>query len=114
MTDAEAPESWRSSIETKLDANTDATITIGRKLDMHMTNYATFTKQVEPAIVAIESMQSGVRTLGKIGSFTASFARWSRRAVVWLTPFLTIIGGVWAFIHDLPQNAWSSLMSHFK
>jgi DNA-binding HxlR family transcriptional regulator len=86
------------NILKKLAENTAETTEIRDTLNRHIENYQTFTAKVEPAIVAIDTMQSGVRAIGKFGNACAWVGQNVRKIIVWLTPIVALVLTVWHFI----------------
>jgi hypothetical protein len=78
--------------------NTDATINIGTRLEQHIKSTDEKYKKLEPAVAAIETMQSGVRVMGSVGDFGLTVGKWARRVVVFVTPFVALVVGVVYFI----------------
>lgn len=84
----------QKALSSKLDENTQATKEIKAKMDEHVDAYTDFVKRVQPAIDAVESMQAGVRVLGKIGSAVGWVGQNIRRIVVWVAPFVAIVAAL--------------------
>jgi len=75
----------------KLEENTRTTAAVKAQMENHVEEYRTFTDKVQPAIDSIETMQAGVRVLGKIGSAVGWVGQNLRRIVVWVAPFVAVI-----------------------
>lgn len=88
----------QDTILKNLSENTDATETLGRKFDLHITDYRQFKEDVQPAIEAIQTMQAGVRVIGKLGSGIGWIGSNFRRIVVWCAPIIGVGIAIWQFM----------------
>lgn len=88
----------QDNILKNLAENTTATETLNRKFDLHTTDYRQFKESVQPAVDAIETMQAGVRVLGKIGNAIAWVGNNFRKIVVWTAPIIGVGIAIWQFV----------------
>jgi cytochrome c556 len=109
---------WRESVDArfaegaekfveliaKIDENTKATNAIKDSLDAHKQNYQNFVTSVQPAVTAIETMQGGVRVLGKIGNAVAWCGGLFRKVVIWLAPVIALGATIWHFFKDAGKS----------
>jgi len=123
---------WRTDVETRLtgmrsdlDAqarmlldNTAVTRAIERKLDAHIeASTQQFTagkermnaiaKRVEPVAAAIETMESGIQTIGKIGRVGGAIIKWSMRVG------LLVVGGWVAVIAFVKTGSFVDAVTAF-
>ena len=116
-----ADKEWKESVDkrleeggekfdnllTKLSENTTTTQQINKKLDDHVSQYQDFTKQMQPAADAIETMQAGVRVLGNIGHGVAWIGKAVRKTIVWIAPIVAFVIAIWHFLVNGTFN-WPS------
>jgi hypothetical protein len=84
--------------QNKLVRHMETTAKISAKMDEHVTKYDEFTTKMEPAVIAIKTMESGVNAIGKFSDGLVWTGKWFRRIVVWLTPIAAFIASVWFLI----------------
>jgi hypothetical protein len=101
-------------IKTKLETHMQNTANISRKMDDHVTRYDEFTKQVQPAVDAIQTMQAGVRAIGVFGGFVAWCGKGLRKIVVWVAPIIAFFLAMWGFFHDKGTTVWQAILGIFK
>lgn len=91
-------EQGQAALLGELKNNSEATRVNGGKLDLHMASYNEFLVKVQPAIDAVDTMQSGVRVIGKIGNAAGWIGRNLRRLVVWVTPFIALGTALYGYV----------------
>jgi hypothetical protein len=72
---------------------------IGDTLDTHIVTTKKLADSVAPLIKAVDTMESGVRVLGAIGTGVSWTGRMLRRTVVWLAPFGALVATLYHFFH---------------
>jgi len=92
--------STTEAIRTQLNTHMANTASISKKMDDHVKRYDEFSEQMRPVVAAVDTMQGGVRILGKFGEFCVVFGKWFRRAVIWLTPIAAAFVAAWHYLRD--------------
>ena len=99
---AKVAENTATTQETqdKLVAHMETTAKISKKMDDHVTKYDEFTVKLEPVVVAVKTMESGVNAIGKFSDGLVWIAKWFRRVVIWVAPIAAAIAAVWNYLRD--------------
>jgi hypothetical protein len=86
--------------QNKLIKHMETTAKISQKMDDHVNKYDEFTVKLEPVMVAVKTMESGVNAIGKFSDGLVWTAKWFRRAVIWLAPVAAAGAAVWHYLRD--------------
>jgi len=101
---AEGEEKFKAVVDgqetliRKLNENTEATLNIGRRLDAHVAATDKKYEKLQPAVDAIETMQTGVRMIGKFGNAVAWVGMWFRKTIIWVAPIVAFVVAVWTYL----------------
>lgn len=101
------------ALAASLDTNTGLTLRVqkiveeqGRRLDQHVEDTGNFRAEalnklqnIELRFERLDPLERGVAVMGKIGDAGAFVATWSRRFMVWVAPFVAVIGAIIAWFH---------------